>query len=54
MNSRRDMLRNGWSRRATELHMNALTRYTRVPVYKRIIARRFEQVNVMKERYGYG
>jgi predicted dehydrogenase len=40
--------------RATELHMNALTRYTGVPVcFKRIIARRFEQVNVMKERYGF-
>jgi len=40
--------------RATELHMNALTRYTGVPVcFKHIIARRFEQVNMMKERYGF-
>lgn len=40
--------------RATELHMNALIRYTGVPVcFKRIIARRFEQVNMMKERYGF-
>lgn len=40
--------------RATELHMNALQRYTGVPVcYKHIIARRFEQVNFMKERYGF-
>lgn len=40
--------------RATELHMNALIRYTGVPVcFKRIIARRFEQVNIMKERYGF-
>ncbi len=40
--------------RATELHMNALQRYTEVPVcYKRIIARRTEQVNLMKERYGF-
>lgn len=40
--------------RATELHMNALQRYSGVPVcYKRIIARRWEQVNRMKERYGF-
>ncbi len=40
--------------RATELHMNALLRYTGVPVcFKHIIARRFEQVNKMKERYGF-
>lgn len=40
--------------RATELHMNALTRYTGVPVcFKRIIAHRFEQVNAMKERFGF-
>lgn len=40
--------------RATELHMNALQRYTGVPVcYKHIIARRFEQVSYMKERFGF-
>ena len=40
--------------RATELHMNALQRYTEVPVcYKHIIAHRYEQVNMMKERYGF-
>lgn len=40
--------------RATELHMNALKRFSGVPVcYKRIIARRFEQVNHMKEKYGF-
>ena len=40
--------------RATELHMNALQRYTEVPIcYKHIIARRFEQVNAFKERYGF-
>ncbi len=40
--------------RATELHMNALLRYTGVPVcFKHIIARRFEQVEAMKERYGF-
>ncbi len=40
--------------RAAELHLNALQRYTGVPVcYKHIIARRFEQVNAMKERYGF-
>lgn len=40
--------------RATELHMNALQRYTEVPVCnKHIIAHRYEQVNMMKERYGF-
>ena len=40
--------------RATELHMNALKRFSGVPVcYKWIVARRFEQVNMMKERYGF-
>lgn len=40
--------------RATELHMNALQRYTGIPVcYKHIIARRFEQVNAAKERFGF-
>lgn len=40
--------------RATELHMNALQRYSGVPVcFKHITARRFEQVNFMKERYGF-
>lgn len=40
--------------RATELHMNALERYTGVPVcYKHIIGRRFEQVNKAKEKYGF-
>ena len=40
--------------RATELHMNALQRYSGIPVcFKHIIARRFEQVNYMKERYGF-
>lgn len=40
--------------RATELHMNGLMRYTGVPVCpKHIVARRYEQVNMMKERYGF-
>lgn len=40
--------------RATELHMNALLRYTGVPVcFKHIIARREEQVQKMKQRYGF-
>lgn len=40
--------------RATELHMNALRRFSGVPVcYKRIIARRFEQVNEAKLKYGF-
>lgn len=40
--------------RATELHMNALQRYTTVPVCrKHIIARREEQVEGMRRRYGF-
>lgn len=40
--------------RATELHMNALQRYIGVPVcYKHIVARRFEQVNSCKEKFGF-
>ncbi len=40
--------------RATELHMNALKRFGGVPVcYKHIMARRFEQVQTMKDRYGF-
>lgn len=40
--------------RATELHMNALQRYSEVPVcYKHIIARRYEQVEEAKRRYGF-
>ena len=40
--------------RAAELHLNAVKRYTGVPIcLKHIIARRFEQVNEMKEKYGF-
>lgn len=40
--------------RATELHMNALKRFSGVPVcYKCIVARRWEQVNAAKIRYGF-
>ena len=40
--------------RAAELHLNALLRYTGVPVcLKHIIARRHEQVDMMKDRYGF-
>ena len=40
--------------RATELHMNALMRFSEFPVrYKRIIARRPEQVEKMRDRYGF-
>lgn len=40
--------------RATELHINALQRYTGVPVcLKRIAARRREQVEEAKARYGF-
>ena len=40
--------------RATELHVNGLKRYSGVAIcLKHIIARRFEQVNAAKERYGF-
>lgn len=40
--------------RATELHMNALKLFSEFPVrFKAIFARRTEQVNKMKERYGF-
>ena len=40
--------------RAAELHLNALTRYSGIPVcYKHVIGRRFEQVNAIKSRYGF-
>lgn len=40
--------------RAAELHMNGLRRFSGVPVcYKKIMARRWEQVNEMKLRYGF-
>jgi len=40
--------------RATELHMNALKRFGGVPVCKKhIIARRWEQVSVVKERFAF-
>ena len=40
--------------RATELHMNALRRFSGIPIcYKHIIARRFDQVKVYQKRYGF-
>lgn len=40
--------------RATELHMDALRRFTEVPYcLKHIIARRTEQVTMMQKRYGF-
>ena len=40
--------------RATELHVNGLRRYSGYPIcLKHIIARRYEQVNEAKERYGF-
>lgn len=40
--------------RAAELHMNALRRFSDVPIcFKRIVARRWTQANEMKERYGF-
>lgn len=40
--------------RATELHMNALQRYSGVPVrYCTIAARRWEQVRAAQQRYGF-
>lgn len=55
MNSKKEIcLGMAGAGRATELHMNALQRYTEVPIcYKHIIARRFEQVNLFKEKYGF-
>ena len=40
--------------RATELHMNAIRRYSGVPVRcKTIVARRWEQVVEAKNKYGF-
>lgn len=40
--------------RATELHMNALQRYTEVPLcYKCIVGRRQERLELYKKRYGF-
>lgn len=40
--------------RATELHMNALRRFSGIPLrFKRIIARRMEQTRAAKELYGF-
>ena len=40
--------------RATELHMNALRRYTGVPVqFRTIAARRWEQVKAAQQRFGF-
>ena len=40
--------------RATELHINALRRYTGIPVcLKHIIARNEENLKIAKERYGF-
>ena len=40
--------------RATELHMNALKRFGGVPVCKKhIVARRWEQVSAVKDRFGF-
>lgn len=40
--------------RATELHLEALKRFSGIPYrLKRIIARRSEQVNMAKDRYGF-
>lgn len=40
--------------RATELHMEALKRFSGIPLcYKRIVARRKEQVKEMQDRFGF-
>lgn len=40
--------------RATELHMEALRRFSGIPIcYKHIVARRWEQVKKMQERFGF-
>ncbi|MCQ2913614.1 MAG: Gfo/Idh/MocA family oxidoreductase [Alphaproteobacteria bacterium] len=42
------------SGRATELHLNALKRYSGIPIcYKHIIGRRIEPVQKYKEKYGF-
>lgn len=40
--------------RATELHMEALKRFSGIPIcYKHIIARRYEQVRAVQNRFGF-
>lgn len=42
------------SGRAAEIHLNALKRYTGIPIcYKYIVVRRFKQINFIKERFGF-
>ena len=55
MNARKEIcLGMAGAGRATELHMEALKRFSGIPIcYKHIIARRFEQVNEAKEKYGF-
>ncbi len=54
MNDRKEICIGMAAGRATELHMNALQRYTGIPVcYKHIIARRQEQVEAAKRRFGF-
>lgn len=55
MNSKKELcLGMAGAGRATELHMNALRRFSGIPIcYKHIIAHRHEQVNAYKERYGF-
>ena len=55
MNANKDIcLGTAGAGRATELHMEALKRFSGIPLcYKRIIARREEQVKPMQERFGF-
>lgn len=55
MNSRKEIcIGMAGAGRAAQLHLNALQRYTGVPVCCRhVAARRFEQVKQFQERYGF-
>ncbi len=55
MNNKRELcLGMAGAGRATELHMEALKRFSGIPIcYKKIVARRKEQVEAMKDRFGF-
>ena len=55
MNSKKEIcLGTAGAGRAAELHLNALNRFTGIPIcFHTIAARRFEQVDMMKNRYSF-
>ena len=55
MNSKKEIcLGTAGAGRAAELHLNALNRFSGIPIcFHTIAARRFEQVDMMKNRYGF-